>query len=449
MLKLILNRYILFAVLLNLIMIISLEESYILVYIFNILSIGCYYLVLFSKLPKPLSFFNPIRLASIVFFYSLFFVIAFNAISYYYNGNFYVFSESDAVFYHEFSKRIVNLSFWDGLNLFLLQATFEDLGVILIISALYKIVASNLLLNFFYLLIGVLTSLLIFRIGRNFMSQKYAFLSALAYSTSSFVLWFHASGLKESIMIFWIILFYDQYYKFITKKKMFNILLMAVSFFAIILFRPAIMLLLFGSIFTSILLAKRRSIGVSLLLVSSLFIFIFGFGYVEVVLNRFVGSGGVNEMLANKESSGMVKLSLPFTIAVNILSSLFGPLPSVNPGSKVILSFYSVGLIFRVLLSVSFWFGIYYAFKRKVYKLYPLIFFVIFEGFSLSFILESLELRKSLPHFFAIFLISFWFLNFFERRFFSRYKSRKRIISIVKFSYVLFFLLMLLWNFKG
>ena len=447
MLKLILNRYILFAVLLNLIMIISLEESYILVYIFNILSIGCYYLVLFSKLPKPLSFFNPIRLASIVFFYSLFFVIAFNAISYYYNGNFYVFSESDAVFYHEFSKRIVNLSFWDGLNLFLLQATFEDLGVILIISALYKIVASNLLLNFFYLLIGVLTSLLIFRIGRNFMSQKYAFLSALAYSTSSFVLWFHASGLKESIMIFWIILFYDQYYKYITRKRMFNILLMSFSLLALLLFRPVIIVFILGSVFTTLLLSKRKSISIIIVIPFLLILFYFASNFIDQLLGKFIGNN-IDSMLRNKEASGMVIINLPFTIVTNVLATSFGPFPTILPGLKMHLSFYSVGLIFKVLLSISFWIGVYFAYKRKMYKIFPLIFFVIFEGFSLTFILEGLELRKSLPHIFAIFIVAFWFLDFFQKKNELPIKSRKKIISIVRFLIICFFFLILIWNFK-
>ena len=447
MLKLILNRYILFAVLLNLIMIISLEESYILVYIFNILSIGCYYLVLFSKLPKPLSFFNPIRLASIVFFYSLFFVIAFNAISYYYNGNFYIFSESDAVFYHEFSKRIVNLSFWDGLNLFLLQATFEDLGVILIISALYKIVASNLLLNFFYLLIGVLTSLLIFRIGRNFMSQKYAFLSALAYSTSSFVLWFHASGLKESIMIFWIILFYDQYYKYITRKRMFNILLMSFSLLALLLFRPVIIVFILGSVFTTLLLSKRKSISIIIVIPFLLILFYFASNFIDQLLGKFIGNN-IDSMLRNKEASGMVIINLPFTIVTNVLATSFGPFPTILPGLKMHLSFYSVGLIFKVLLSISFWIGVYFAYKRKMYKIFPLIFFVIFEGFSLTFILEGLELRKSLPHIFAIFIVAFWFLDFFQKKNELPIKSRKKIISIVRFLIICFFFLILIWNFK-
>lgn len=447
MLKLILNRYILLSVLLNLFMIASLEESYILIYVFNILSIGCYYLVLSSKLSKPLSFFNPIRLGSIVFFYSLIFVIGFNVISYYYNGDFYIFSESDAVYYHEFAQKIVNLSFRDGLNLFLLQAGLEDFGAVLVISTLYKIVASNLFLNFFYLLTGTLTSLLIFRIGRNFMSRKYAFISALAYSTSSYVLWFHASGLKESIMIFWIILFYDQYYKFITKKKMFNALLMTFSLLALFLFRPVIIVFILGSVFMTLLLSKRKSSSILIVIPFLLILFYFASGFIEQLLGKFIGNN-VDSMLRNKEISGMVIINLPFTIATNALATFFGPFPSILPGDKMHLSFYSAGLIFRVFLSVSFWVGVYYAYNRKLYRIFPLILFVFFEGFSLTFILEGLELRKTLPHLFAIFIVAFWFLDFYQKKDSLLFKSRKKILSIIRFSIVFFFFLMILWNLK-
>ena len=171
MFKLILNRYIIFTVLINLIMITSVEESYILIYIFNLLSIGSYYLVLNSKLYKPKSFYSPSRLGFIAFSYSLFFLIFFNLISYYYNGNFFVFSESDAVFYHDFSKSLVNLSFTDGLGLFLYDAPLEDFGAILVISTLYKIISSNLFLNFFYLIIySKLRSYLSFSIYYIFIS---------------------------------------------------------------------------------------------------------------------------------------------------------------------------------------------------------------------------------------------------------------------------------------
>tara|TARA_B110000879_G_scaffold212480_1_gene308964 strand:- start:5048 stop:6133 length:1086 start_codon:yes stop_codon:yes gene_type:complete len=360
-----------------------------------------------------------------------------------------VFSDDDAELYHVVALNLANDSFQAGIAKFLLYGTFEDLGAILFMSTLYKIVASNLFVNLIYLLSGVLASFYIFRIGRKLMSHKYAFIAAIAYSISSFVLWFHASGLKESIMIFLIIFFYDQYYKFITRKRIFNIILMILSLLSILLFRPAITVLILASIFSTLIFSNIKSRKIFIVLPFFFILFFFTYDYIGLVINKFIDPDGMASMLQNKEASGMVKLSIPFTIAVNTLAASIGPLPTIIPNTKIVLSFYSVGLIFRVLLSFAFWLGVYYANKNKVYKLFPLIFFVIFESFSLSYILEALELRKSLPHFFAIFLVSFWFLDFFNSKDSLSFKSRKKIIKLFKFSTVIFFLFILLWNLKA
>lgn len=448
MLKIILKRYLWIGILLNILLLVTLESKYILIYIFNILSIIAYYLVMYSKISKPLSYYQPIRLGLIVFFYSLFFVIAFNVISYFYNQNYYVFSESDALFYHKASLKMANEPFFLGLKSFFLYSTFEDLGAVLFISSLYQIIESNLIVNFFYLLSGVFASLFIFRIGRKFMSRKYAFIAALAYSLSSYVLWFHSSGLKESFMIFLVVLFYDQYYEFITRKKMLNIILMSFALLSILLFRPAITFLILASVFITLVLSRRKSLSIVIVIPFLFILLFFAYGYIEAIMNKFINPAGVTAMLQNKQSSGMVKLSIPLTIATNALSAFFGPFPTLIPNSKIVLSFYSVGLIFKVLLSVTFWIGAYQAYKRKMYKLLPLIFFVIFESFSLSYILEALELRKSLPHFFAVFIVSFWFLDFVNFKNSLSFKDKRSFTKLVKISSILFLLLILIWNLK-
>lgn len=449
MLKIILKRYLWIGILLNIFFVYSLNDEYILIYVFNIISIILYYFVVYTKISKSQNYFLPRRLGTIVFFYSLVFIFLINTLSYYYNSNYYVFSESDALFYHEVSLRMASESLSNGLSNFFLHSTFEDLGIVLVISSLYQIVDSNLIVNFFYLLSGVLVSLYMFRIGHKFMSHKYAFIAALSYSLLSFVLWFHSSGLKESVMVFLIVLFYDQYYEFMIKKNMTNLLVMFFSIMTILLFRPAISLLILASVLITFLLTQRKSLS-KFIVTPILFILIFlMYGYIQTVLNKFINPEGIAAMLENKEASGMVKLSLPFTIAINIISAFFGPFPTLLPNLKIVLSFFSVGLIFKVLLSSIFWVGVYYAFKRKLFKLFPLILFVVFESFSLSFILEALELRKSLPHFFAIFIVSFWFLDYFNQKGSLSLNTKKKIKNFVKFSSFLVLLVILIWNLKG
>lgn len=449
MFKLILNRYLFFGLVLNLIMITSLDIEYISIYFFNIFSVVSYYFLLYSAWSKPDSYFNRSRLVLFVVPYSFFFVFSFNAISYYFNGNYFVFNEIDAVFYHDTARRIVDLSILDGFKFFLLRfgGTLEDFGAILVISTLYKIVVSNLTVNIFYMLIGVQTSLAIYRIGSNFMSRKYAFLSALTYSTSSFVLYYHATGLKETIMIFFIVFFYDQYYKFILNKRILNVLLMSFSLLSMFLFRPVIVVFIIGSILATVLISKRKS-KVTFTVIPLIFILgYFAYDFMGELSSQFIGSD-VDSMLKNKEEQGMVIINLPFTIATNVLSTFFGPFPTLLPGDKMHLSFYSVGLILRILISTSFWIGVYYVYREKVNKILPLIFFVIFEGFSLTFILEGLELRKTLPHLFSIYIVAFWFLDYFQNWSKFSVKSRKRIFKSITFSITLFFFLILIWNFK-
>ncbi|MGK0254477.1 MAG: hypothetical protein ACI9OE_001978, partial [Mariniflexile sp.] len=415
MFKLNLKRYLFYSLLLNLLLITMVELDYILIYIFNILSILIYYFTLESQYHKPASYYKSNNLIATVFIYSLFVVVVLNVISYYYNQNYFVFSEADTVTYHRESLRMASKSFSDGMKGFLESYSFEDLGAILVISSLYQVIASNLMVNFFYVLIGVFSSLLIFRIGKKFMFPKYAYLCALAYATSSFVLWFHASGLKESVMIFLIILFFDQYYQFISRKKGYNIIFIFISLVSLLLFRPAITFLLLASVLLSFIFSKNKS---PVLLMLSFIILVVSFNFfnqIENALLRFTGPN-IETMIAGKESTGMVKGSLPFTYAVNALAGLIGPIPTVVSKEKALLSFFAVGLLFRVFFATFFWFGAYYAYKKKYYVLFPLIFFVLLESSSLVFILEGLELRKSLPHFFAIFLVGFWFLDFFRRK---------------------------------
>ena len=449
MLKIILNRYLLFGILLNIILIFFLNIEYSLVYFFNIFSLLIYYNLIKSKLNKPTVHFSSNRLALEVFFYSFFFVIAFNLISYSFNNDFFVFSDKDAVVYHLEALNIINNDFLTGINNFLEDWKSEDLGIIIYLSLLYQIVASNLIVNFSNLLIGVVSSVLIFRIGNKFMSKKYAYLAALSYSTSSFVLWFHSSGLKESLLIFFIILSFDQYYQYFDRKKTINIVLLSTSMFLITLFRPAISVLILISMFFSFFVSKRKSLGLILLIpLLSIFIFII-YSYVGLLLQNFIGID-LNSLLERKEFEGMIIISLPFTIVTNILASLIGPIPTIIPNLlKIILSFYSVGLILKVLISSVFWIGVYFAFKRRFFKLYPLIFFLIFEALSLTFILEGLELRKSLPHFFIFYLIAFWFLDYLNKEDSFLLVTKKKVVKLAKFSFFISFILIIIWNLRA
>jgi len=369
----------------------------------------------------------------------------FNLISNIYNQNYFVFSVADAVTYHNQALIMASKSFTNGIRYYLRYNSTEDLGAVLMISTLYRIIESNLFLNIFYVFVGILTAFGMFSISKNMMSVKNAFLCGLTYSISSFVLWFHASGLKESFMIMLVVLFFDHYYKYMRNTRIRHLVFASVILIPLMLFRPAILFLCLGAILISFFLMHKRTFSSFISVLLALLAIIFSSSYIEHTSNRYV-PGSVEQMIKIKESTGMVKGSKLFTYSVNIMAAAIGPLPTLLPNKKTTLSFYSVGLIYRIFLSFTFWFGIYYAYKTRSTTVYPLILFALMEMSSLVLILEGLELRKSLPHFPAIFIVSFWFLDTYNRNTIIKPQSKLRLERIVNLSIIFFFILIILWN---
>jgi hypothetical protein len=335
----------------------------------------------------------------------------------------------------------------EGVLYYLRNHSFDDLGGALVPSLLYRFVDSILVLNIFYVLCGLITALAIYTISSNFMSPKYAFICATAYSMSSFVLWFHASGLKESFMCMLVVLFYHRYYLFIKKKVFLQLTYSSIFLLGLLLFRPALIFFCIGSVGISWILQKRKGSTGVLIIVFVFSLLIILSAYIDSSYKHFTAGGNFNRLIAAREADGMIKGGLKFTYMVNILAQILGPLPTISPGKNLLLSFYSSGLLYKALLSVVFWIGIYYIFSFKVELLYPLIFFALFEMISLLSILEGLELRKSLPHFPMIYIIAFWFLDKFDAIGPSiAIRNKKNLRSIFSLSSFVVFFLILVWN---
>jgi hypothetical protein len=447
MLKKLLKSYIGMSLILNAFLIVNLDIDFLLIYFFNISMIVSYYYVLNNLINKPVQYYHKSKLTAIVGFYSFLAVVGFNTISYYFNQNYWVFSEIDAGTYHIESTYMASQSFGKGVDYFLSAWGIEDLGAVLVISSIYRVVESNLAVNFVYILLGVLSSRMLFDIGANFMSKRYAFIGSVAYSIASFTLWFHSSGLKESGMIFFIILFYHQFYKFQDKRKLLNLALGIFAVLAIMLYRPAISFLLIVSILLTLLYTLKRTRGLFVFAFALAIIFFTFFDYASDIFLRVTG-GSTSKMIETKEEIGMVKGSLPFTYFVNFVGGYFGPLTTLVHNEKIVLTFYSPGLIFRILFSMGFWIGTFYALKNRMRMVLPLVFFVILESSSLIFILESLELRKSLPHFFAIFLVLFWYLDYTKGSKNHYSPKYRRSYHFLNYSALVFFFVIIYWNFR-
>ena len=408
-----LNKYYLFisAVLFSFFLFVT-SNRYILLYLLHTTVFISYLSVVnhFSKPGKSEIYYSSIRLLKTVFIYSSIIVLIYNFISYTYTNNFYVFSEADAVFYHHEALNMASKKFCEGIKYYLSFNSLEDLGAVLLSSILYRIVASKFILNAFYVIAGLLTADCIYRISLNFMSRKYAFSCGVAYSLSSFLLHYHSSGHKESILCMLIVLFFDRYYFFIKEKRIVHLCLAVLFLAMLILFRPVLIIFCLTAVLMSFILKKKKGTTGFVIIILFFSASIVFYPVFQPTYDRFLKGGDLDGMLSTKRD--MIKVNVQFTYATNLLALLIGPLPTITPEeSSEKLSFYSAGLIYKILLSFFFWIGIYHIFKQKHEMFYPLLFFAFFEMTALLLIIEGLELRNSMPHLFIIYIVAFWFME--------------------------------------
>lgn len=420
------------------------SSNYFPIYLLHIFSFILYFCLLMYSSKKALNYYSKWNLIFIVFIFSFFLVVLYNFISYVYNNNFFVFSEVDALTYHNESLEMASRSFIEGIKYYLSFRDIDDLGAVLISSSLYRLIESNLFLNFFYILIGLITVLGIYRICSHFLSKKYAFVCSLSYGLASFVLWFHASGLKESFMVMLVVLFFDRYYLYLKKRNIMHLICASLFLIALLLFRPPLIFFCIGAVALSLVLQRKKGLKEALVIILVFVSLIAFYPVFKAAYDRFLRGGDFSRVIEIRESR--IAGSLEFTYGTNMLAQLIGPLPSISPATKVTLSFYSAGLIFKALLSILFWFGVYCVFKYKVKLIYPLILFTFFEMFSLILIIEGLELRKSLPHFPFIYIIAFWFLDKYDLS--NYFKNKKKIKFAFNFSAFVIFIIILLWNLR-
>ena len=446
MLELINRRYLIFGPLLYVVVLLLNPADKWLLVTFNFLVLVSFGLVVHNLLGRPDAFYTKKKLALITFLYTGIVAFIYNLLSWYYTDNLYIFSEADAVLYHNESEVMSGMSLAQSISYYLSRHELEDLGIVLILSTLYRIVVSKIMLTLFYLLVAVFTAKGMFSISRRFMSDRYSFLCTVVYCFSSYVLWFHASGLKESVLVMLIVQFYNQYYQVLFDKKSVSVWLLVAIALSLLLFRPVLSIFCLVSLSMGVVFGKKKS-GFQLLFL--LIVVAGGIYFLETIrssTDKFL-LGGTESMLEIKQMEGLVKGSVSFTYLVNTLSSMFGPFPGVL-SSKPHLMFFAPGLVFKAFLSVAFWFGFIHVIRTKTNYVYPLLFFTIIEMVSLTYILEALELRKSLPHFPLVYIVAFIFIYKFDQRQLLTVKNHLLYKKTFQAASLVLCFLMVYWNFR-
>ena len=446
MLILINRVYLVATIFLFLIFSLKITTEFVYINLFAFISFIVYFLMLKLNASMPIKSFS--NRVAVVIIYTILAIFMEDFISYFYNNNYFMFSDTDAMLYHTKAVRMVQMpSLSSAIDDYLKDMGTDDLGMVLVLYPLYKLVESNIILNFFYIFVNLITAFSIFKIAKNFMSQQYAFLSSVAYSLSSFVLFFHSTGLKESFMVMLTILSFDFYYRFVNSRNILHLILALIFMATIMLFRTVIPVFIVVSVGLGILISGETKKSIKIIaLVVFLVIFAIAGNSILAEIDDYT-AGGIDGLIYARTIQGSIIGGLPFTYAVNVLSQVIGPIPTIISYKKVLTMFYTSGLIYRVLISFPFWLGIFYIYKERVYNLYPLTLFVIFEMFGLIFLIDGLELRKAMPHIPMVYIVAFWFLDKYDRGLIDM--ERKKEFQIFFYiSMVILVILISYWNFR-
>ena len=377
-------------------------------------------------------------LSIVVFIYSILLGAILMGVSYIYDGDTFMFNKGDAILYYNDSIRADRVGFLQNMAFIMKKWEFDDWGSFFFDSLLMSIIPDKLFLNFAYMLCGVISSVLIFRIGRHYMPDAYAFLGALAFGTSSYIISFHCTFLKESLFVTLILCTMYNICRLIHKESNFapfgSILFLTLLFF----FRPAVaaFIIMSSSVYFAI---KKRSSALSI------------FMYLGIFVVFLVAMKSMMDMADRYSSGGEEKLALSgndkaysggFNTFVNLFGGFCGPFPTIftrqgeMPSS---IQFFAAGLTYKLFLILPFWSGVFFVFKNKMLELIPITMFILVEMLACGMVVASLELRKVMPHIPLIYIIAFYGLSKWEETKFLQ-RIPESLIYIIAIG------ILILWN---
>lgn len=346
-------------------------------------------------------------------------------------GSFYTFSindhtgllfqyvPSDAPFYDEGGRQVSDGNLLTGVSKIVDETKygFDDMGMILYVGAIYKIYDSPILVKIINLIINTISTLLIYKLGREIMSHRFALLAALCFSVSSFNLWFLISGLKEPVMVAIILVYFFAFIKYIRTKELKYLLVMSLSAPLLMLFRPAVLIFLLLATLSGFLF--RKGINAQKAIAIMFMIGILGTGTyifkepISILLKR------ENSSVYKGEEEKSSKINLPLVAAAGI----FGPFATIVPQTEdrfADVSVYAASLILKMVISLFFVYGSYYLFRERLFFAIPLIVFCYTEIMALTIIDNTFKLRYAFPHLPLLYIVGFYGLYLvYEKRIYN------------------------------
>lgn len=394
-------------------------------------------LILYSQKEKVV--YTEKYLFGTVLLYTIIMSIIFMELSFYYEGDTFMLSKSDAIYYYDISIKAADVGFLENAKYIFKNVDFDNWGAALFDSLMMYLIADKLFLNAFNMVTGAISAVLLFRIGKHYMPNDFAFLSAMSYATSSYLIFFHCTFLKESLFLLLVIYTVYLFYKAINTQSKFALAGVGFGVVILVFFRPAVSAMIVVSIFAYYAIMQRKR-------AFSLFLYM-GIAVVFLVSLQFMAgqadaytAGGDMDTVADYRSNASYSSS--FNYFVSVFGGLFGPFPTLfsdENGSPVRLAFQGPGIIYRLFLIFPFWGSLLLAWKNKAIDLLPMIIFILAEMLAAGYVFASLELRKVVVHFPFMYTLSFYTL--------SQWQNNEKALRIIEIpTYTLAIGIMLLWN---
>lgn len=353
-------------------------------------------------------YFTEGTLFAVVLVYSFVFVCLYYAVSYYYDNDLYLFSKTDAKIYEGISNKMSETTLDKAFIILKAKLkSFDDWGAPFFMSTILRIYPSKIFLNVIYIFLGAFSSLYLYGIGKYLMSNKMAYIAAFAYSTSSFVIYFHGTFLKESIFLFLVTGMFYYFYKFIERRKIYYIALIVFFSLSVLFFRPVVTMFFGVGITLYYLTDKNNKILTVAILFVVLLILLFGASMAVDVFDRYTNNGNIEEVINSRD----IGVSRQFDYIVNWVATFIGPFPSLVSNLKHATVLFGPGLYLKMILSLPFLLGVIYIIRYRIRDLYPMAVFCLVEMISLALISQAFELRKGLPHVPILFVLAFWYMD--------------------------------------
>ena len=372
-----------------------------------------YTYLLWMCINKDESFFTSRRLWITVSVYSFIFVSLYLLMSYYYTGNTFLFSELDARVYEKMSYRLVDIPISEMTNyLSKHRWSFDDWGAPISMALILKIIPSKLFLNFCYIIINAFSALMLFDVGKMLgMTKKYSYMAALAFSLSSYSIFFMGAFLKEEIFVFLVIASFWMLYKYCTTSLFVYLLGGGLTSLLIIFFRVPVAIFIWLAYAIRLITSDNGLLKKSLFLMLCIIVGLMSVSLIIYSADNYANGGNIGS------SYDFIHTTL-FEKIVSTAGAFVGPFPSMFQITTNVditgKALYGTGVLYKLLLFFPFWKGIVYCVRSRCKDLYPLYIFCILEIIGLALSLEGLELRKAMPHVPLFILVAFWYMYKFD-----------------------------------